>query len=82
MDKINSLRNEIDSIDNELMKLLSSRFDLSNTIGKIKSKSNKEVLDQSRELTILNQTKKHQYSSQIEAVYKTILNESKNIQRK
>ncbi len=82
MDKINILRQQIDTIDNELMKLLSERYEISDKIGTIKSNSKKEVLDQNREDFVLNKTKKHSHSPQLELVYRTIMNESKNIQRR
>lgn len=82
MDKIDTLREQIDSIDNELMKLLSERYEISDQIGTIKSSSKKEVLDQKREDYVLNKTKKHSHSPQLELVYRTIMSESKNIQRR
>jgi chorismate mutase len=82
MDKIKDLRNQIDMLDDELMKLLSKRYDISEQIGEIKSNSKKEVLDLKREDYVLNKAKKHNHSQQLELVYKTIMSESKNIQRR
>ena len=82
MDKIEDLRKQIDMLDDELMKLLSKRYDVSKQIGDIKSSSKKEVLDLKREDYVLNKAKKHNHSKQIELVYKAIMSESKNIQRR
>lgn len=82
MDKINNLRQQIDSIDDNLMKLLNERYDISDQIGTLKSSSKKEILDQKREDYVLNKTKKHSHSPQLELVYRMIMSESKNIQRR
>lgn len=82
MDKIVKLRNRIDEIDNEIMKLLSERYEISDEIGAIKSNSKVQILDQKRESYVLNKTKKHSHSPQLELVYRTIMSESKNIQRR
>lgn len=82
MDKIIKLRTRIDEIDNEIMSLLSERYEISDEIGTIKSSSKVDVLDTKREEYVLNKTKKHSHSSQLELVYRTIMNESKNIQRR
>lgn len=82
MDKITNLREVIDEIDDELMRLLSKRYEVSIEIGKLKSNSNKEILDTQREDYILDKTLKYSHSSQIKEVYKTIMSESKNIQKR
>jgi chorismate mutase len=82
MDKIIELRGRIDEIDNEIMKLLSERYEISDHIGDIKSTSKVQILDQKREEYVLNKTKKHSHSPQLELVYRTIMGESKNIQRR
>ena len=82
MDKIIELRRRIDEIDNEIMKLLSERYEISDQIGNIKSTSKVQILDQKREEYVLNKTKKHSHSPQLELVYRAIMGESKNIQRR
>ncbi len=82
MDKIEDLRQQIDSIDNDLMVLLNKRYEISDLIGSLKSNSKKEILDKKREDYILNKTKNHSHSLQLELVYKTIMSESKNIQKR
>lgn len=82
MDKIINLRAEIDEIDDKVMELLSKRYEISDQIGIIKSNSKVDVLDSKREEHVLNKTKKHSHSPQLELVYRTIMHESKNIQRR
>ena len=47
--KLYYLREEIDSIDAELITLLESRLKLTDEIGKVKSSIKKPLLDESRE---------------------------------
>jgi len=82
MDKIEDLRQQIDNLDDELMKLLNRRYDVSEQIGELKSSSKKDILDSKREGYVLNKAKKYNHSKQLELVYKAIMNESKNIQRR
>ena len=82
MDKIEDLRQQIDILDDKLMKLLNKRYDVSEQIGDIKSNSKKDILDSKREVYVLDKAKKYNHSKQLESVYKAIMNESKNIQRR
>ena len=47
------IREEIDSIDQELISLLESRLNLSLQIGKLKKKMDKDLYDEEREAEIL-----------------------------
>jgi len=47
------IREEIDSIDSELISLLESRLNLSLQIGKLKKKMDKDLYDEDREVEIL-----------------------------
>lgn len=47
------IREEIDSIDQELISLLESRLNLSLQIGKLKKKMDKDLYDEDREAEIL-----------------------------
>ena len=47
------IRQEIDSIDSELISLLESRLNLSLQIGKLKKKMDKDLYDEEREAQIL-----------------------------
>ena len=47
------IREEIDSIDSEIISLLESRLNLSLQIGKLKKKMDKDLYDEEREAEIL-----------------------------
>jgi chorismate mutase len=47
-DKLESLREEIDAIDQELLEALSKRFAVVAKIGRLKASQNKPVLDEKR----------------------------------
>ena len=82
MDELNNKRTEIDNIDQQLMLLLSKRFDLSIEIGDIKKQENIQVLDGNREQIILDKVSNFSHSPQIKEIYKTIMEQSKSLQRK
>ena len=82
MDVINKKRETIDLLDKVIMESLEKRFDLSIEIGIAKASQNKEILDTNREEIILKKISKLSHSPQIEQVYKTIMKESKQLQRK
>ncbi len=82
MDKIDELRYLIDTLDDEIMALLEKRFTLSVKIGNEKTHAKIHVLDTKRESLILEKTSKYSHSPEIEVVYKTIMEESKLLQRK
>jgi len=82
MDKINELREQIDIIDRKIMELLEKRYTISKEIGELKQQLKTTVLDQNRENIILNKASKYSHSPQIELVYKTIMSESRKLQRK
>ena len=82
MDQINKLRDLIDILDNQIMELLNNRYDLSERIGELKSKTKAIILDVNRESIILGKTSKYSHYPQINSVYKAIMNESKLIQNR
>lgn len=82
MDKLLNARNKIDEIDDQIMDLLDERYTLSEQIGTIKKEIKSPVLDTNREKLILEKTTKLRHSQPIKRVYQTIMNESKNLQRK
>ena len=82
MDKIANLRNLIDVLDEEIMSLLDERYTLSLKIGNLKVQAKTNVLDTKRESFILDKTSKYSHSPEIGIVYKTIMKESKSLQRK
>jgi chorismate mutase/prephenate dehydratase len=50
---MNTIRKEIDSIDDEIIEILNKRCELSVEMGRLKQENNKEPLDPSRETAIL-----------------------------
>ena len=52
--KINQLRDEIDSLDDKIVELLEKRSLISKNIGEIKQSTGKEVLDSQREKDIID----------------------------
>jgi chorismate mutase len=82
MDKIVQLRQDIDSIDDKIMKLLDKRFSRTKAIGKEKMTTSKLVLDSKREEYIFNKTSLYSHYPQIKSVYEHIMNLSKLQQEK
>jgi len=82
MDKIDNLRQTIDILDDKIMQLLEERFSFSIKIGELKTLTKTAILNTERENIILNKIIKYSYSSEINAVYKTIMKESKLLQGK
>lgn len=82
MDKITTIRTTIDSIDKQIMTLLEKRFTLVEEIGEFKKATQQSITDTSREATIYTQCQTFRYPNEIKGVYKTIITNSKNLQRK
>jgi len=78
MDDLSKMRIEIDEIDNQLMRLLERRYQLSKIIGVHKKKNNVQVLDLKREHEILNHARS--FSEEIYHVFFKIIEESKKLQ--
>lgn len=84
MDKLEELRNTIDSIDESIAKLLSERFSTAEKIGYLKKESGIEITDQTREKEVIENAKSavaDKYKDSTENVFKMIINESKNLQK-
>ena len=81
--KIKELRNEIDSIDDRIIKLLEERSLVSKYIGKIKQNFEKEVLDTEREKEIIDrlaQKTKILNRETLRLIYENIFKVSRKIQ--
>lgn len=84
MEKIKVLRDKIDEIDDEIVKLLSDRTACSEAIGKVKKSLSAPVADLKREEEIINRltlNKKESEAELIKDVYKLIFDYSKNLQK-
>ena len=82
MKDLKSLRNAINTIDDEIMALFEQRFTLVKTIGSLKQSNMVPVEDNSRENEILNKVSTFDYKSEIKTIYNTVFTVSKNLQRK
>ncbi|MGB4440091.1 MAG: chorismate mutase [Sedimentibacter sp.] len=82
---LNEIRNEINSVDADLVNLLEKRFELVLKVGKYKASQNLPVLDEAREKTVIEKCKNHlknkKYTNYIETVYTQIMNACKDIQK-
>ena len=72
------IREKLDYIDNEIMRLLFERFELTDEIGRLKAEMGIPVEDRRREEIILQRARNN--SVYIEDIYKEILKKSKESQ--
>lgn len=79
---LDNQRENINSIDKRIIQLLEERFDICQEIGLIKAKNNLAVFDPSREKNVLTKIEKlsKKYPKQNIAVFKSIMQEAKNIE--
>ncbi|MCX7641161.1 MAG: chorismate mutase [Elusimicrobiales bacterium] len=77
------LRNEIDIIDNKLIKLLIKRLNIAKKIGKFKKENSIPIKDTKRENHIMKKVKKASkiYGKYIEKIYNEIIKVSTQIQK-
>lgn len=82
---LDKIRNEINSIDKELVELLEKRFNLVLQVGQYKLAYNQPIFDNEREKVVIekckNQLTNKQYSDYIEKIYIQIMNTCKDIQK-
>lgn len=82
MDDLNTLRAEINQLDDQLFALLAKRFSLSNKIRIAKSQLEVPIFDPKREEAILNRIPKSIYQDYVKELYQTLFTLSKQIQEK
>jgi chorismate mutase/prephenate dehydratase len=85
MNNIEECREEIDSIDNEILKLLAKRIEMSNKIGQIKRVANLPIHQPDRENALLENIKNQAQElglpeEYVLELYKLILSQSRNAQ--
>lgn len=80
MPSLESLRNEIDALDDIIMNALEQRFSLMNAIKTEKQRLNLEVTQSNRESVVLNKTDKFNHHEAIKNIYKLIIDLSKSLQ--
>lgn len=80
---IESIRKEIDAVDDELVALLKARFDLSRAIGEEKKKKGLPVYDARREEALLSRLEEAAtpYGGEVRALYERIMELSRKLQR-
>lgn len=81
-EELSGWREEIDSIDLEILRLLEKRFELAGEIGKVKKKSGMPIESKKREQEMMEKLTKESKLPKafIEELFKPIFNESKRIQ--
>ena len=82
MKSIDTIRKEIDILDDQIMSLLEERYNKTNEIGRLKQQENIVILDVNRENYIINKISKYSHSPQIESIYRAIMKESRKAQKK
>lgn len=82
---LNKLRNKVDSIDNQIVKLLLKRFKYSVLIGKIKKAAGMEFYSPEREAKIIEGVKEKSsnnlFKKYLSSVYERIIDVSRGLQR-
>ena len=81
--KIEELREKINSLDDRIIKLLEERFSISKEIGKIKLNSESAILDKNREREIINRldmNTKIISKESVDMIYQNIFKVSREIQ--
>lgn len=86
MDEIFKLREEIDEIDNELVKLFEKRMSISKKVAEYKRVNGMPIYDETREREIIKKNidrlDDKRLSSDLEAFYEMIFRISKDIQER
>ncbi|MFP3952715.1 MAG: chorismate mutase [Candidatus Acetothermia bacterium] len=81
---IDELRNQIDEIDRDLVRLLNDRGKVAAQIGEEKRKTGREITDTQREEEVLSRVKEANYGPfsdpQIVEIYRKIILETKNLE--
>ena len=84
MNELNVLREQIDNIDGQIVKLLCKRFDVVKNVAEYKRERGIEILQKSREAEVLNkiaaEIKEQAYLEHILQIYGVILETSKRLQ--
>ncbi|XMB86903.1 chorismate mutase [Mycoplasmatota bacterium WC44] len=81
MDALIKLRNQIDSVDEEIMSLLEKRFRITNEVGIYKKNNMIQVNHSNREDDILSKCVNFNYQEELKEIYLKIFEVSKNQQR-
>ena len=77
---LENIREEIDLIDDEIVKLLEERFDKSIEVYEAKLRSNLPIFDDRREERVRQRAGKGKHGVFLERIYEAIMRESKRVQ--
>lgn len=84
-ENLQSFREQIDSIDEQILKLLEKRMDLVRDVGKLKAKLDLAVEDLNREQEIIERLTKHAHGhlseGQLIRIFTAVFKSSKQLQR-
>lgn len=80
--ELETIREEINNIDNEILELLEERMELAQEIGEYKKEHGIDILDKAREAQVLEHCKQHTSLSPefVEKIFKEIMEESRKVQ--
>jgi chorismate mutase len=81
MKTIDSLRVELDLLDDTIMRSLNERFALMGAVAEAKKATGLQTTDPKREDAILEKTKHYNHASAIAEVYRTVFIVSKKLQK-
>lgn len=82
---LTNIRKEIDSIDDEILRLLCRRMDLMDDVANYKSQNNMPIYQRSREEEVINRAMENcplEYKEQIRLVFQSIMDAGKELQKK
>lgn len=84
MKTLENLRQEIDKLDRQIMRLLDERFKVCEEIGRLKAGFSAPVLDGGREKAIYENISKSglAYAGEVAGVYSRIMEESRGMQKR
>ncbi len=82
MEALINLRNQIDELDDKIIKLIDERMNVCKNVGKVKKDNNIGLTHSNRENEIINRLsiKSNLNKDEIESIYKNIFNVSKSKQ--
>jgi len=85
MSDLNVLREQIDNIDSQIVKLLCERLDAVKNVAEYKKANGLEILQKSREAEVLNKIAEkinnQEYARYILEIYAAVLETSKDLQK-
>ena len=85
MNELNILREQIDNIDAQIVKLLCERFDAVKNVAEYKKTYALEIMQKSREAEVLNKIAEkinnEEYTQYILEIYAAVLETSKDLQK-